>query len=240
MESAIKAVKQLLETAIEQPDSPLADIKRVYFGDPIKIPEKMLPAITVQPVVDEVVLRGSRYDQKNGTIEVRIVFNQSDYYNSEEKGTLTISNAVYSSGEITFTTTTDHELTAGDSIRIYGVDPEDFNGTFFVSSVVDTTNFKVSKTISTPPTYSSGGTLVKSTDDTVQIVQKAIRMAEKDDLTDSQKTADNSVAGVIQRNLCLPLTTDGVTERTAQLARVESVQYLLDPGVRPFPTMRSL
>jgi hypothetical protein len=40
----------------------------------------MLPAIAIQPISTDYVQRGSRYDQKEHTIEIRLVYNQKDYY----------------------------------------------------------------------------------------------------------------------------------------------------------------
>lgn len=235
MEEAILALKQLLESAINETDSPLEDVQRVYFGDPILIPQNLLPAITLMPIETEYSLRGTRYDEKTGQIEVRIVYNQKDYYEKNENTAITATNATYSGGYITYTTTTAHNLSDGDSVLITGIDPDEFNLTGIVDEVIDSTNFKVAKTLSSTPTYASGGSIKEVNDDKVFLVQKALRMAEKSGSTDSQKTATNSVCGVVESSLCLPYTNGGSTIYTASLARITNVRYTFSKA-RGFPT----
>jgi len=76
---------------------------------------------------------------------------------------LTVSGATFTSRKgvvtITYTTTTNHLLTTGDSVVISGISPSAYNGTFTVSSIVDNESFRVKKTMSTPSAYSSGGAI---------------------------------------------------------------------------------
>jgi len=229
MENIILAIKQLLENAIIAVDSPLAEIKQVYFGDPINIPEKMLPVITIQPISDTFTAVSNCDDEKISNIEVKVIFNQKDYYANNQNSAINISNAVYSANKITYTTSTAHGLSTGDTIQVLGIDPTILNGTFFVTSIIDTTNFEVSKSISTAPVYSSGGTVKKNTDDIVYIVQKATRMAEQSELVTTQITGVNSVCGTIRSNPSLPLTIGASTYHTAQFARTVDVSYTLNP-----------
>lgn len=74
------AIKELLETTVADGSSPLNDVKVVYFGDPVQIPESNLPALTVQPVSTEYELRGSRYDEKIHVVNITLVYNQKSYY----------------------------------------------------------------------------------------------------------------------------------------------------------------
>ena len=80
MKNVILAIKELLEASVADNDSPLSDIKKVFFGDPMIIPESDLPAIAIQPVSTDYVMRGSRYDQKQHTVEIRLVYNQKQYF----------------------------------------------------------------------------------------------------------------------------------------------------------------
>lgn len=80
MEKPIAAIQQLIKTAIQEEWSPLADIKKVYFGDPVLIPESSMPAITIAPKTEWYIRRWSRYDQKSYTIEIRLVYNQKLFY----------------------------------------------------------------------------------------------------------------------------------------------------------------
>lgn len=80
MQTVVSAIKSLLDASVVTSGSPLSDIKKVFFGDPVVIPENDLPAIAVQPVSTEYEMRGSRYDQKLHTIEIRLVYNAKQYF----------------------------------------------------------------------------------------------------------------------------------------------------------------
>lgn len=234
----MRAVKQLLETAIVATGSPLAEIKQVSLGDPINIPEVLLPAITITPVQEAYTQRGTRYDQKDCTIDLKIIFNQKSYYNTNPNAYKTISGAVYdhSTETVEFTTLTAHGLALGNSVKVTGITPDDFNGVYLVVAIDTATQFTVSRAYDTTPTYVSGGTAIKGGDDEVAIIVKSMRMAGKPDATNSQKTAENTVCGVIQRNVCLPYNDGTGTKNTAVLATVNTVLYELKSGQRGFPT----
>ncbi len=80
MQKAIAALKQLLENTVANPLSPLHDVKQVFFGDPVLIPEDNLPALIIQPTTTQYTMRGSRYDMKQHSLIVSLVYNQKMYF----------------------------------------------------------------------------------------------------------------------------------------------------------------
>ena len=80
MQKVVSAIKSLLDASVSNVNSPIHDIKKVFFGDPIVIPEADLPAIAIQPIGSEYAMRGSQYDQKLHTVEIRLIYNQKQYY----------------------------------------------------------------------------------------------------------------------------------------------------------------
>ena len=80
MDKIILAIQQLLETAVAVTSSPIENIKRVFYGDPKTIASDDLPALAIQPIGTEYIQRGSRYDEKNHTVEVRLVYNAKDFF----------------------------------------------------------------------------------------------------------------------------------------------------------------
>jgi len=79
----ITAIQEILKAAVANVASPLYWIKKVYFGDPVLIPESSLPAVTISPKSDNYVRRWSRYDQKEHSIEIRLIYNQKDFFGKE-------------------------------------------------------------------------------------------------------------------------------------------------------------
>ena len=126
MQKVVSAIKDLLDASVANTGSPIHDIKKVFFGDPVVIPENDLPAIAIQPINTEFTMRGSRYDQKTHTIEVRLVYNQKQYFGKNLGVSKTITAAAFSSSSINFTSTA-HGLSANDSIVVSGVVPDTFN-----------------------------------------------------------------------------------------------------------------
>ncbi len=53
-------------------------VKDVIKGDPQKIPESSMPAITIQPITTDYFKRGTRYDEKVHTVQIRLVYNAKD------------------------------------------------------------------------------------------------------------------------------------------------------------------
>ena len=79
VQQIVEALVQLLRNTIAQTDTPLKDVKAVYWGDPVKIPLSSMPALIVHPVSSEYFRRGTRYDQKLHSVEIRLVYNISQY-----------------------------------------------------------------------------------------------------------------------------------------------------------------
>jgi len=105
MQKVVSAIKQLLEASVADDQSPLYGIKRVFFGDPMIIPESDLPALAIQPMSTDFALRGSRVDQKTHTVEIRLIYNQKDYFGANLSVSKTITAANFSSSSIEFTAT---------------------------------------------------------------------------------------------------------------------------------------
>ena len=87
MNRILEAIKQLLEATVANPSSPLYydandyknGIRAVYFGDPLQIPMSSHPALVVHPIGTTYEKRGSRYDQKVHSVEIRLVDNAANY-----------------------------------------------------------------------------------------------------------------------------------------------------------------
>ena len=80
MKNAITAIQQIFKNVVSNASSPLYGVKKVFFGDPVNIPETDLPALAIQPISTNYNQRGSRYDQKNYSIEIRLIYNQRQYF----------------------------------------------------------------------------------------------------------------------------------------------------------------
>jgi len=80
MDLVILAIQQLLKKAILLTESNLSDIKNVYYWDPINIPQSSLPALVINPTNSEYIQRGSRYDQKNHSIEIKLIHNAKSFF----------------------------------------------------------------------------------------------------------------------------------------------------------------
>jgi hypothetical protein len=75
MNNVIEAVVQLLTAAKANGSSPLNTVKSIWWGDPVMIGESDQPALVVHPVSTEYARRGTQYDQKRHTVEIRLVYN---------------------------------------------------------------------------------------------------------------------------------------------------------------------
>lgn len=98
------ALQEMLKDASLNVSSPLFWIKKVYFGDPVLIPASSLPALTISPKEDIFDRRGSRYDQKNHKIEIRLVYNQRDFFGAEwsdEEKVAIVADCLAKIGEVT-------------------------------------------------------------------------------------------------------------------------------------------
>lgn len=85
MDRVLLALQQIISAEVATQawswNGPLKHIKKVYYGDPIQIPEANLPAIAIQPMLTPYVQRWSQYDDKSCSIEIRLVVNRKEYYN---------------------------------------------------------------------------------------------------------------------------------------------------------------
>lgn len=144
MQKVLYALKEALENTVANPLSPLHDVKTVFFGDPVLIPEDNLPALIVHPLSTAYTMRGSRYDQKTHSILVSLVYNQKMYFDKNIGGAKAVTAASWSSGAISFSVT-NHGLTIGKTVHIEKMKPENFNGSFVVSGVTDSNTFTVQK-----------------------------------------------------------------------------------------------
>lgn len=103
MYEPITAIQEILKAAVADESSPLNWIKKVYFGDPVIIPESSLPALCVIPKSDEYDRRWSRYDQKEHIIEIRLVYNQKSYFGksqSDPENVFVVEDALLKIGEV--------------------------------------------------------------------------------------------------------------------------------------------
>lgn len=232
MKNAISAIQSLFKTAIKNESSPLYGVKEVFFGDPITIPESSLPALAIQPISTDFVQRGSRYDQKNHTIEIRLIYNQKQYFGKNLSSAKTVTGASWNAGDLSFTVA-NHGLSVGSAAVVSGCSPDRFDGTFTVKAVPDSNTFVVSKS-SNPGTYVSGGSLQVATNDKVFAIEDAI--AKVEDSNVDHETAELTVCGTIQKNPSLPYVDAGGIERNAaELSKVQSVNYSFSEN-RGFPT----
>lgn len=165
MDKVLSAVKQLLEASVQQSWSPLSDIKKVYYGDPITIALSDLPALVVRPKNTEYVPRGNQYDQKKYNLEIVLVYNQSSYYGSYKGTPFTIIDASRLAGTATLQTSINHTITAGQTVTITGITPSGYNGTYVVTAVPNTDEIEVAL-VTDPWVYVSGGS-VRSDDTSI-------------------------------------------------------------------------
>ena len=88
MDKVILALQSIISESVSQQATanvgPLKDIKAVYYGDPSQIADTYMPAIAIQPINSNFSLRGTRYDEKIHTIEVRIIINRKEYYTDQD------------------------------------------------------------------------------------------------------------------------------------------------------------
>lgn len=233
MEKVLLAAKQLLESSISQSWSPIASIKRVYFGDPITIAISSLPALIVRPKSTEYTPRWSQYDQKKYNFEIVLVYNQSSYYWSYKGAEFTISGASRSTWIATINTSLSHDIFAWSDVTIFGVDPVWYNGTYKVLTAPSWTSFTVA-IASDPWTYVWTGKARKDEVTTVFAVKDSINKIENNDALPSFETEQYTVTWTIQKNPTLPYNDGLNTYATAVFASVRNVDYIFSNN-RWFP-----
>jgi hypothetical protein len=77
-DNVIEAIRTLLKNKIQTATKPINLIKKVYYGDPVLIPTADMPSICVLPGTNETSARGSRIDNRSGSITIKLVFNIKD------------------------------------------------------------------------------------------------------------------------------------------------------------------
>lgn len=233
MDKILQAIKQLLESSVQQSWSPLSDIKKIYYGDPITVALWDCPALIVRPRSTEYTPRGNQYDQKKCNVEIVLVYNQSTYFGSYKGTAYTIIDATRATGTSTLQTSIPHTLLVGQTVTITGVDPAGYNGTYVVTGVPSADEITVAKT-SDPWAYVSGWSARHDDTTIVYAVKDSIEKIENNNALPSFETAPYTVAGTIQSNCLLPYN-DGVnTYNTASFASVRSVDYVFSSN-RGFP-----
>lgn len=230
MDKVLTALKGIFEDARKASNSPLEGVKRVYIGDPLTIQENVLPAIVIHPVRTQFVRRGTKYDQKVHSVDVKLVYNAKDYFGDEDSGEkINISSAIYAGGEITFTTSADHGYLVGDGVFVTGSDPVAYNGTYEVTDILSSTQFKVAKS-SDPGAYVDSAIVQIGKTNSVFAVVDAVSKAEK--TNDNRETVDNTICGLLEKNP--KLERSGVV--TSETLNLGDVNYAFNGTDRPFPS----
>lgn len=232
MDKVMFALQQLIKTSVDVSWSPLEGVKRVYFWDPTTNSLSSTPAIVIRPVRSNYTLRWSRYDQKECTIQVILIYNQLDYFDNFKWPSVVVSSASWSWGVATITSATPHWLSVGQDVQISEIDPNGYNGTYHVLSVIDPNNFTYTKPVD-PWTYVSWGTLYWSNIEIVYAVKQAIERVEVTDA--NQHTLENTICWIIQQNSTLPYNNWVTVKKTCELAKVISVDYTFSMA-RGYPT----
>lgn len=234
MEKVITALKVLLEDAIATPGSALSDIKKVYFWDPQQIPESCQPAITIQPITTEKVDRGPWAIENNFTVEMRLVYNQKQYYGKEQGAVVTPTEAVYDAGfqEIQVEKTA-HGLIVWDAI-VLQASPSIFSGTHSVHEIIDANIFTVKKTNAGAELTQTltGVTYKKVNTENIFAVADAIRKIEWVD-PDTFEPLEDTIAWIVMTNPTL--RNSAMALCPVEISRVESVDYWFSTN-RWFPT----
>lgn len=106
MDKILNAIQDLLVD--NKPDG----VKDIIYGDAQKIPESSMPAITIHPMGTDYIKRGTQYDQKVHTVQIRLVYNAKDIVNkSPADATKPKVHKIEESIAITETTNADLETT---------------------------------------------------------------------------------------------------------------------------------
>jgi hypothetical protein len=84
MDENMKAIKALLDAERLVEGSRLAVIKRVFLGNPPKISQTNLPAITIEQVSTPVRYRGNQYMEYENMIEIRLIQTWKDSFKTDE------------------------------------------------------------------------------------------------------------------------------------------------------------
>lgn len=69
--------------------------KAIYYGDPVKIPESLMPCLIVDPINTANELGPTGHDDMTTQVMVKIVFNKKDDFNAGPKEALTKQKVEY-------------------------------------------------------------------------------------------------------------------------------------------------
>lgn len=239
MHKIVEEIRKMLKTRVSEAkntENPLwrfSEIRSVYFGDPITMTKWSLPALAVQPISSDFSRRGSRYDQKTHTIEIRLIYDVEDYFNvqSFEKILITWFTWLWNSSA-RYTSDIQNDVVVGTTITLDWFLPEEHNWTYTVIEVEDDFNFIVSRTEAIAPTLF--WTLTTAVLDKVFSIEDAILKVENSDA--NHWTERFTVCGAIQKNPFLPYVDAQGTQRNAsEDLKVLSVNYSFS-DTRGFPT----
>lgn len=209
------------------------DLQSVYFGDPITMTKSSLPALAVQPISSDFSRRGSRYDQKTHTIEVRLIYDIEQYFSSEELQTLQVTaRKWYGDNRWKYTTEREHLLSVWQTIIFDWFIPSSHNWTYTVIEIEDDFNFVVSRTeVPDPDTF---WTVTTAIVDKVFSIEDAILKVENSNA--NHWTERFTVCGAIQKNPFLPyVDAQGMQRNASEDLKVLSVNYSFS-DTRWFPT----
>jgi len=86
MYKRVVKIAELIEAKIGSAPagSILANVKRVYRGDPIIIPKSSLPAVTVRSLESAITWRGNIMDNRLENYQIRIVFDVRDFFGNSD------------------------------------------------------------------------------------------------------------------------------------------------------------
>lgn len=209
------------------------DLQSVYFGDPITMTKSSLPALAVQPISSDFSRRGSRYDQKTHTIEIRLIYDIEQYFDTNEMLSLIVgSRSRLWENRARYTTEREHLLSVWQTFIFSGFIPESHNWTYTVIEIEDDFNFVVSRTeVADPDTF---WTITTAVVDKVFSIEDAILKVENSNA--NHWTERFTVCGAIQKNPFLPyVDAQGMQRNASEDLKVLSVNYSFS-DTRGFPT----
>lgn len=113
MQKILNAIQDIITAS--KPDG----VKDVIKGDPQKIPESAMPAITIQPIGTDYIKRGTRYDEKIHTVQIRLVYNAKDIVGkSYADSAKPVVHKIEESIDIVETTNSDLETTQASIVGL--------------------------------------------------------------------------------------------------------------------------
>ena len=144
--------------------------------------------------------------------------------------TTSIANAVANGQTITFTTSRNHLLTAGMTVRVKGMNNLDFNGDYIVTSVPSPTTFTVANTTATPNASSAGGTVIP-----VDLYLNPSACPDIPNMFTVAKTGGNTYdLGLVITDDAYKQSTESISGPSASGLIVSGMQMAISPGATVF------